>query len=204
MTEKIYYYPLFIRLWHIINALMFLLLVVTGFSMQYTTPDSPLIRFDIAVQLHDIGGIVVTFNYFLFFIGNLITGNGKHYKIKAKGFLNSVIGQMRYYAYGTFKGDQPPFPINEDRKFNPLQKLAYVLVMYLGMPVVILTGLALFFPQIFDLAGLGSLVVADIIHVLMGIILTMFMLVHVYFSTFGKTLTSNFKSIITGWHENGH
>lgn len=203
MKESIYFYPVFIRIWHIINAIMFLLLVLSGFSMQYSTPDSPFIPFDIAVKLHDIGGISLSVNYLIFFIGNLTTGNGKHYKIKLKGFLTEIKGQIRYYAYGIFKGEHAPYPINKERKFNPLQKISYVFVMYFGMPVLIITGLALFFPQIFDLIGLGSLIIADVVHVLMGIILTMFMLIHIYFSTFGHTITSNFKSIVNGKHEIG-
>ncbi len=203
MNKTIYFYPVFIRLWHITNAVMFLLLVLSGFSMQYSTPDSPFIRFDIAVKLHDIGGITISINYLIFLIGNMVTGNGKHYKIKAEGFFSEIKGQMRYYAYGIFKGEHAPYPINKDRKFNPLQKLSYVLVMYIGMPILIITGLSLFFPEIFNLLGVGSLIVADVIHVLMGIVLTMFMLIHVYFSTFGHTVTSNFKSIVTGNHEIG-
>lgn len=201
MSHNLYLYPKFIRLWHFINAVMFLLLIVTGLSMQYTAPDSPLIRFDIAVKLHDIGGITVSINYLLFLMGNMVTDNGKYYRIQAKGFTTELKGQFRYYIWGIFKGEAPPYPISKDRKFNPLQKLSYVLVMYMGMPVIILTGLALFFPQVFDLLGLGSLIVADVIHVLMGIVLTMFMLIHLYFSTFGRTMFSNFKSIINGWHE---
>lgn len=203
-NNNIYLYPVFIRIWHFINAVMFLLLIITGFSMQYSTPDSPFIQFDLAVKLHDIGGLTVTFNYLLFFIGNLVTGNGKNYRIRAKGFAKELMAQIRYYSYGIFKGENPPFPINSERKFNPLQKFSYVVVMYFGTPILILTGLALFFPKIFDFVGLGSLIIADVIHVLMGIILTMFVLIHVYFSTIGTTLTSNFKSIITGWHEAGH
>lgn len=201
MIEKIHYYPFFIRLWHFVNAVMFLLLIVTGLSMQYSTPDSPLIRFDLAVKLHDIGGITVSISYLIFFFGNIITDNGQHYKISAKGYLNELRLQARYYAYGVFKGEPQPFPVSTNRKFNPLQKLSYIFVMYFGLPVLIISGLLLYFPDIFDLVGVEKLILADIIHVLAGIVLTMFMLVHVYFCTFGHTLTSNFKSIITGWHD---
>lgn len=201
MNDKLYLYPKFIRVWHFINALMFLLLILSGFSMQYTTPDSPLIRFDIAVKLHDIAGIAVSINYLLFLIGNMFSDNKKYYSIQLKGFGQRLMGQFRYYTYGIFKGEKPPYPINNERKFNPLQKLSYVFVMYFGMPVIILSGLALFFPEIFDLIGLGSLVIANVVHVLMGIVLTMFMLVHLYFSTFGHTIFSNFKSIFSGWHD---
>ncbi len=203
-NNSIYLYPLVIRIWHAINALMFLLLIATGISMQYSEPDSPFIPFDLAVKLHDIGGLTVTFNYLLFLIANIVTGNVNQYKLRLKGFLKRLMIQIRFYSIGIFKGEDPPFPISAERKFNPLQRLTYSFVMYVGLPILIITGLALFFPKVFDVIGVGSLIIADVIHVLMGIILTMFVLIHVYFSTIGTTLTSNFKSIITGWHEAGH
>ena len=33
---KMYLYPKWIRIWHLLNALMFIVLIVTGLSMQYT------------------------------------------------------------------------------------------------------------------------------------------------------------------------
>lgn len=66
MAEKVYHYAIWIRLWHIINALLFLTLIFTGFSMQYTSPENPLIPFEISTTLHKIAGIVVTFNYLFF------------------------------------------------------------------------------------------------------------------------------------------
>jgi len=36
-----YLYPKWIRLWHLFNALLFILLIVTGISMQYTGRNNP-------------------------------------------------------------------------------------------------------------------------------------------------------------------
>lgn len=201
MAEKVYHYPVWLRLWHILNALMFLMLILSGLSMQYSTPDNPFIRFDIAVKIHDIGGITVTINYLFFLIANYASGNSRHYKIAPKGALGPIMKQARFYALGIFKGEHHPFPVNKERKFNPLQKTTYIFTMYFGMPLLVLSGLSLFFPAIFDLLGIGSLIVADVIHVLIGIILTMFMIVHIYFCTIGHTPTSNFKSMISGYHD---
>ncbi len=204
MSDKIYYYPIWLRLWHLINALMFLLLIFTGFSIQYATKSSQWIRFDLAVTLHDIGGIILTINYFIFLTGNLLTENGKHYWLTFEGGFSRLKRQFNYYTFGVFKGQHHPFPVSHTRKFNPLQRLTYVLAMYMLLPVLILTGLSLFFPSIFNLLGIKSLIYADILHIALGYFLSIFMVIHIYFCTIGHTVTSNFKSMINGWHELHH
>lgn len=122
MSTRLYLYPVWLRIWHAVNALMFLVLIATGISMQYSNPDAPFIRFDLAVQWHNICGVVLAFNYLIFLVGNLFTGNGKFYALQIKGFVQQVLTQIKYYVSGTFKGEPTPFPVNEKRKFNPLQK----------------------------------------------------------------------------------
>ena len=81
-TKKIYLYPLWLRIWHHVNAVLMLALILTGVSMQYSNPDYPLIRFDIAVSVHNISGILLTLSYFYFFLGILFTSIGRHYVMK--------------------------------------------------------------------------------------------------------------------------
>ncbi|MBU2466209.1 MAG: cytochrome b/b6 domain-containing protein, partial [Bacteroidetes bacterium] len=148
MSERLYLYPIWLRIWHAINAFMFLVLLATGLSMQYSNPDLPLIRFDLAVQFHNIAGLIVTFNYLIFVAGNLATKNGNYYRLEIAKLYKDLSLQLEYYLIGVFKKRPTPFPINEKRKFNPLQKVTYVATMYGLMPVIIVTGLALLFPEI--------------------------------------------------------
>ncbi|MDO8899349.1 MAG: cytochrome b/b6 domain-containing protein [Bacteroidales bacterium] len=203
MSEKLYLYPVWLRLWHGINAILFLVLIATGISMQYSSPDAPLIRFDLAVSWHNIAGVILSLNYLIFVLGNLTTGNGKYYKIVLKGYVQKVLKQMDYYLRGTFKGEHTPFPVTKKRKFNPLQKLTYVGALYMLMPIIILTGLALLFPEfiidkVFNFSGIY---LTALLHGVVGFLLSLFLVVHVYFSTMGSTPTSNFKGMMTGWHE---
>ncbi|MDA3904881.1 MAG: cytochrome b/b6 domain-containing protein [Bacteroidales bacterium] len=202
MSEKVYLYPVWIRLWHWFNAILCLLLIVTGVSMQYSDPAFPMIRFDWAVSIHDISGIILAINYILFTIGNLTTSNGKHYIFRKK-ILKNLIVQARFYAFGIFKGEDPPFPITEKSKFNPLQKFSYIVIMHAITPIVIISGIMLFFPELisFDIFGSGALHITDILHVIMGFIISIFLVVHIYFCTIGRTPVSNFKSMFTGFHE---
>ncbi len=203
MSEKIYLYPVWTRIWHWINAVLFIALIITGVSLQYSDPDSPLIPFEPSVTWHNIAGIALVINYIFFVVGNIVTWNGKYYKLSSKGLLKRLTQQAQYYLFGVFKGEKPPFPENENRKFNPLQKVAYIAVMYVATPLVILSGIALLFPEmiIHKVFGISGTLLTAILHMTMGFFLSIFILIHLYFSTFGAKVSSHFKSMINGYHE---
>ena len=199
----IYQYPVYIRIWHFLNALFFLVLIFTGLSMQYSDPNAPWISFPVSVKLHNICGIGLTFNYLVFFIGNMISKNGKQYRIEWKGEKERLIRQLRYYTGGYFRKEAPPFPINEERKFNPLQAFTYAIALYAGVPVLFITGWGLLFPETVLQAffGVSGLLVTDLLHVITGFLLSIFMIVHIYLCTMGLHPLSNFRAILTGWHD---
>ncbi len=202
-ANKLYLYPVWVRIWHATNALMCLILILSGVSMQYSNPEYPFIRFDIAVSMHNIGGIVLSIMYLMFIIGNWTTSNGKHYVVKIKGLVNSLMKQARYYAFGIFKGENPPFPVSKEMKFNPLQKFTYFLTMYIFVPLVFITGWALLFPGmiITNFLGFGGIQLTSLLHVTAGFLISLFLIIHVYFCTIGHSPSSNFKSMIDGYHE---
>jgi Ni,Fe-hydrogenase I cytochrome b subunit len=65
--KKVYLHPLPVRLWHWLNALGFLLLIITGFQLRYVDIFS-LMSFEAAVKLHNWIGFGVIANWFLWFI----------------------------------------------------------------------------------------------------------------------------------------
>ncbi|MDV7392529.1 cytochrome b/b6 domain-containing protein, partial [Arthrospira platensis SPKY1] len=156
------------------------MLIATGISMQYSNPDAPLIRFDLAVSWHNIAGVILSLNYLIFLIGNLVTDNGSFYKITLKGFFASILKQMDYYIRGHFKGEPTPYPVNKKRKFNPLQKLTYVGAMYVLVPVVILTGVALLFPEtiIDKVFAFSGIYLTALLHGVVGFLLSLFLVIH--------------------------
>lgn len=203
MSERLYLYPIWIRIWHWINALMFLVLIITGLSMQYSNPDYPMIRFDYAVFYHNISGVILTFSFALFVIVNRLTGNYNYYKCNKDGCMKRLKRQFMYYTFGIFRKEDKPFPISAERKFNPMQKMSYLMVMYILMPIMIITGIALMYPEIIieDVFGISGIHMTDLLHIISGFVLSVFMVIHIYFCTMGKTPLSDFKSMITGWHE---
>ena len=203
MEDKLYLYPVWVRLWHWLNAILCLLLIITGISMQYSDPEYPIIRFDWAVSIHDISGILLTFSYVVFLVGNLLTPNGRQYIFRGKDYLKNLIKQARYYSYGMFKQQKPPFAITKNNKFNPLQSFSYVFIMYICVPVIIITGFVLLYPEymLLNIFGSSGLHITDIIHVVIGFIVSLFFVVHVYFCSIGTNPLSNFRSMFNGYHE---
>jgi thiosulfate reductase cytochrome b subunit len=199
-----YLYPIWVRLWHLFNAILIIVLIVTGVSMQYTDkPDTILmVGFARAVKWHNIAAVLLTVNYIFFVTGNMFTDNGRFYKIRKGNFTSDLWKQMKYYSVGMFKGEKHPFPVIPDRKFNPLQKLTYVLAMYVAFPLLIISGLGLLFPEtvISRFLGISGMILTDILHITMGFFLSLFMVIHIYTCTLGARPTSLFKSILSGYH----
>lgn len=203
MSGRIYLYPLVIRLWHACNALLILTLIFTGASLQYSDIEYPLMRFDLAVNIHNIAGVLLTLSYIWFIIANILSKNVKHYYVNLKGFFDRVLKQTIYYSWGMFRGQTPPFPITVDNKFNPLQRFIYVTIMYWVLPAILITGWGLLFPGIVlkKFFGVGGVFITDLIHVILAFFVSFFLIIHVYFCTIGATFYKNFQSMINGWHE---
>jgi thiosulfate reductase cytochrome b subunit len=203
MTEQIYFYPVWIRIWHLFNAILCLLLIFSGFSLQYSNPDFVFIKFRLAVSVHNFAGVCLTISYFLFFLGNFYTDNGRFYQIEFKGLGLRLWRQLRYYAYGYFVNEAAPFPVSKNSKFNPLQQFSYIIALYVALPLLFVTGWALLFPEFIlkKVLGISGIFLTAQLHMLMGFLIVLFLIIHLYVSTMGKSPLSNFKSIITGWQK---
>lgn len=198
-----YFYPVWLRIWHWLNALLFFSLIFSGINLQYVNTKSPIIDFQNTVLIHNISGIILTINYIFFFIFNLISGNYKQYLPMLKGILSRLLTQIRFYISGIFKNDSHPFETTKENKFNPLQQITYLKIMYIAFPLIILSGWALLFPEfiINQIFGISGLTLTAVFHTSIGFILSIFMIGHIYLATTGTTIFSNFKAMITGWHE---
>lgn len=201
--HKLYLYPIWLRIWHAVNAISIILLILTGISMQYSNVNYPIINFEASVYLHNLFGIITLINYMVFIVFNALTGNKKAYKLHYKGLIERLTIQAKYYISGYFKGEPKPFPISKENKFNPLQKVAYVSTMYVLVPLVIITGIALLFPEMIIenfLKGSGIRITA-IFHASLGFLISLFLFVHLYVASVGKHPLKNYKSIMNGYHE---
>ena len=200
--EKIYLYPVWLRLWHVVNALLFVLLILSGISLHFSADNELLVGFEIAVLTHNISGIVLSLNYLLFFLMNIFSGNYKYYIPKFKNLTKKIIIQAKFYLVGIFDHEPHPFAVNKENKFNPMQQLGYVSIMYGLVPLIIISGWALLFPEYApqNFFGFGGVWPMAITHTIVGFALIIFMVVHIYLGTTGHTAGELFKTIINGWH----
>ncbi|MFW5974581.1 MAG: hypothetical protein ACOCQ6_00075 [Bacteroidota bacterium] len=69
--------------------------------------------------------------------------------------------------------------------------------------IVILSGVALLFPEMIvdKVFGVSGTLLTSLLHMTMGFFLSVFILIHLYFSIFGYKISSHFKSMIDGYHE---
>lgn len=195
-------HPLLIRIWHWANALLIFILVVTGAQLRFTglviIPDYGLV-----VALHKYAGYALTV-FFLFWILAYVIAGGftTHYVIALKD-IRSIPGQLAYYIHGLFQGSANPFVPSPESRFNALQKLAYSFIMIIAMPIIIVTGIV--FGNIMDFYGIiratGGIRVLDAIHVVVGYIFLIYLIVHLYMATLGKTPFSHTKAMFTGREE---
>ena len=202
MSERIYLLPFWLRAWHWTNALLIITLTITGVSLHFAAPGRFLVEFSLAARIHNIAGIVLAIAYAFFFIMNIVSGNGTQYFPRSP-VVEGCIRQARWYIWGIFRGEPHPYEPTEDVKFNPLQSLLYWIIAYMVLPVVIITGLIFFFPTVTPdrVFGLDGLLPVAFLHYVSAAVIVMFLIAHVYLGTTGKTLTSMYKMMVTGWHE---
>uniref|UniRef100_A0A7C4AJM6 Cytochrome B n=1 Tax=Thermodesulfovibrio aggregans TaxID=86166 RepID=A0A7C4AJM6_9BACT len=204
--KKVYLHPLPVRIWHWINALGFILLIITGAQIRFAE-QLGLMSFKTAVQIHSWTGFILLANYFIWLIYYLFTG--KLFKIyippfwRPVDFIKRSIKQAKYYGYGIMVGDKNPHHATPDNKFNPMQQLAYLSIMVLLIPVQILTGLMLWDPELFGglIDIIGGIQIATLIHTALWVFFSAFIIVHFYLASLGHTPTAHFIAMITGYEE---
>ena len=204
MAEREYLIAPWIRIWHWSNALLILILGITGMSVHFAAPDLMLVEFSLAVRIHNIAGVTLIGAYLFFVIANLVSGNWWQFVPKPPGILQRLIKQARWYGVGIFKGEPHPHEPSKDEHFNVLQAVTYWTVMYLLMPVILISGLIYLYPEFAPetLFGFDGLLPIALVHYLSAVAVLLFMLSHIYLGTTGKTVGQMVRMMITGWH--GH
>jgi thiosulfate reductase cytochrome b subunit len=203
MTERIYILPLWLRLWHWTNAFLIITLSITGISIHFADPKAPLVEFSLAVRIHSFAGTALLILYGYFVIANAISGNWWQFVPKPPGIVARCWRQVQYYCWGVFKGEPEPFPVTKEENFNALQAVTYWVVMYMVLPVTVVTGFIFLYPQFAPtrVLGMDGLLPIAVVHYVSAAVIMMFAVAHIYLGTMGTKVGSLFKTMITGWHE---
>jgi thiosulfate reductase cytochrome b subunit len=201
--ERIYMFPLWVRIWHWVNALLIIVLIVSGISLHFPRSTAMVMSFSLARDVHNVAGLALCATWVIFVIANIITGNWWQFIPKPAHYVRNVLIQIRFYVWDVFLGRPHPFPATLESNFNVLQTTVYWVVMYLITPLVLLSGTIYLFPELAPdrIMGVDGLLPIAILHYLSGLAIVLFFLSHIYLITMGHTPTSLLKAMITGWHE---
>ena len=193
---NIYLYTRYERFWHWLQTLLIVLLLVTGFE---TNGMFTLFGFKAAAEIHNFCGItwLIAFAFFVFWL--FTTGEYKQYIPTTR----KMFMVIRYYMYGIFRGESHPVPKRKDAKHNPLQRLVYLSLAAMLLPIQMATGFLFWSYNSWGEWGLGwmSLYVIATIHLAGAFAILSFLVVHIYMITTGHTIFAHTRAMITGWEE---
>jgi thiosulfate reductase cytochrome b subunit len=207
MSEKkmVYLQPIPIRVWHWINAFGIITLIISGAQIRFPEHLSILGSYRNAVQVHNVAGIIVAISFsFWFFYYKMVRNKlEKLYVPNEEDIKHGIVRQLLYYCFWYFLGRPSPFHASPEEKFNPMQKSAYLAVMFVLMPLVGLTGILLMNVTPLRVLVLmwGGIKIIDALHFLLACSLLAFLCTHVYLATLGATPLAYFKPMIFGWEE---
>lgn len=202
--SKVYVNPLPVRLWHGLNILLFIVLIVTGVQLRYLDLFDYM-SFKNAVNVHNWAGFALIGNFFVWLLFYLFSPRNSSYhpEFNIVKLAEESLRQAMYYGWGMFRGEQNPHRIDPYRKFNPLQRSLYQILMFVLLPLQAFTGLLMWDIQRFStlVDALGGLRVVDTVHVLIFVFFVFYLLIHPYLATLGHTPTAHIKAMITGYED---
>ncbi len=199
---RVYMYSVFERVWHWVQALAILVLLVTGLEIH--APETfGFMAYKDAVWVHIVLGFFLVADAFMGLFYFLATGEIKQYLPEPTGFMSLAAKQALYYLRGIFRGEPHPLEKTPGNKLNPLQKITYLGILNVLLPLQVITGVLIWgakqFPALRE--ALGGLQVLVPVHALVAWIFGAFIVMHVYLTTTGATPLANIKAMITGWEE---
>lgn len=196
-SERIYIYKRYERFWHWSQALLIIIMMITGFEVHGTYS---LLGFKGAVQLHTLAAWTLLILWAFTIFWQFTTGEWRQYLPSLK----NVMAMVKYYSIGIFTNAPHPFRKTVVQKHNPLQRLAYLALLAFISPLIWVSGLFYLFYGNWASLGIDqylSLEFVAIAHTIGAFMMTAFFFVHVYLTTTGHTVTAHIKAMVTGWED---
>lgn len=194
--QRVYLYSRYERLWHWLQTLLILMLLATGFECHGALN---WLGFETAVRWHNWLGLtwLIAFAFFVFWI--FTTGEWRQYIPTTKKLMSVV----RYYSFGIFRGESHPFPKRKEAKHNPLQRLTYLGLAAVLLPLQMTSGFLYWGYNSWTQWGLGwlSLQMVALVHMAGAFAILNFLIIHIYMTTTGHSLTAHIKAMVSGWED---
>jgi thiosulfate reductase cytochrome b subunit len=197
--------PTPIRIWHWINALSVVTLCMTGAQIRFPDVVNLFGSYQSTVYLHNTAGLTLAVFMAFWTIYYVVISHslGRIYFPTAEDLKHGLVRQAFYYFFNYFRGKPNPFHATPANKFNALQKIAYLVIMFFFMPLVSFTGVLLLDiqPMRTVMFTLGGIKLIDGIHFLSACCLCAFVFTHFYLTTLGPTPLSEIRTMWSGWEK---
>jgi thiosulfate reductase cytochrome b subunit len=187
-------YSRYERFWHWSQAILIFVLSFSGFGLHGT---HGLIDFATAVNIHTVAALTLIALWILTTFWHFTTGQWKQYLPQLSG-LPAVI---RFYAWGILTGAPHPYSKSLKRKQNALQSLAYLSFMVVIGPALWSSGIVYLTYPLWAGWAVGTLGLPAVafIHTAAAFLMITFVVIHVYMTTTGKTVTHYIETMVTGY-----
>lgn len=196
---KVYIYKAFERFWHWTQASLIIFLALTGFEVHDSIH---IFGFDKAVHFHRVAAYLLLGLIVIAIFWHFTTGEWRQYIPTFR----KLKDQVRYYTVGIFRREPHPTRKTALSKLNPIQVIVYLGFKIILVPLSVITGLLYMFYKHIDANNIIviskiKLSTIAVWHTFGAILLIAFLILHVYMTTTGETLTSNIRAMITGYEE---
>jgi thiosulfate reductase cytochrome b subunit len=201
-TRDAYLYTRYERFWRWTQALIIIMLILTGIVIHY--PDAASAgTFRWMILVHNVLAVILVANAILALVDAVASGFIRQFLPRPAGFFHQAIVQATYYVQGIFRGDPHPYEKDERQKLNPLQQATYLAILNVLLPLQMITGILIWgaqrWPDVTSrLGGLGFLLP---VHTLIAWLFAAFLVLHIYLTTTGVTPLASVRGMVTGWEE---
>ena len=184
-------YSRFNRFWHWMQSVLIIFLALTGFEIHGSIS---FFGFEQAVTFHNTAAYIFLILIALAIFWHFTTGEWRQY-LPTRQHLRA---QIEYYITGIFRNAPHPTRKTALSKLNPLQRLVYLALKIMVIPIMVVSGLLYMFyryPQSNGIESLNieGLRVIGILHTAGAFFLISFIIAHLYLITTGHSPTSNLK-----------
>lgn len=200
--NRVELYSAFERIWHWLQALTIVLLLLSGLEIHWPSRVH-LLGFASATSLHEGLALFTVANAFLALFYHLATGAIRQFFPRPRDFFSLAIAQVDYYLRGIFAGAAHPAGHGPERKLNVLQQVTYLAVLNLVLPLQVASGILMWKAQAWAglVVRLGGLHGVASVHVLCAWFFAAFLIMHLYLTTTGRTPLAHLRAMVRGWDE---
>ncbi len=178
-----------LKVWHWVHGLNVFLLLVTGIQLRLPDIFPLFATFLNAVNLHNLCGTLVALDYLFWLSYNLWKRRLKScFFVSPSVLFRDTLEVLHYYWYLIFTGGSYPKTYGDYRLFDPVERVFFLVMMLLLVPVQILTGALLYDVHTSRplIRALGGLRLVDAAHLLSAYVLISLIVIHLYFHALKK------------------